>query len=218
MQVFVAFWSPDGKQLALMAREPGTAWQIYKISSGGGSPERLLKEDRNAGDPSWSADGQSLVFGRVTDLMGKENKPRDLHILNLNTQQVTTIPGSDGLFSPRWSPDGRYIAALSLDQRRLALYDTATQVWKTLANTSVADPVWSSDSKAIYIHAFMADTQPIYRVSVPDGHLEQAASLSGFRAEDTADYFFVGITPDNVPLVRARTSTGNLYSLDLDNK
>ncbi len=218
LQVFVAFWSPDGKQLALMAREPGMAWQIYKIDADGGSPERLLNEDRNAGDPSWSADGQSLVFGRVTDLMGKENQPRDLQILNLNTHQVAKLPGSDGLFSPRWSPDGRYIAALSLDQRRLALYDTATHVWKTLANTSVADPVWSFDSKAIYIHAFMADTQPIYRVSVPDGHLEQAASLSGFRAEDTADYFFVGITPDNVPLVRARTSTGNLYSLDLDNK
>jgi Tol biopolymer transport system component/DNA-binding winged helix-turn-helix (wHTH) protein len=218
MQVFVAFWSPDGKQLALMAREPGTSWQIYRISADGGSPERLLKEDRNAGDPSWSADGQSLVFGRVTDLMGKENQPRDLQILNLNTHQTTKIPGSEGLFSPRWSPDGRYIAALSLDQRRLALYDTTTRTWKTLANTSVADPVWSFDSKAIYIHAFMADTQPIYRVSVPDGHLEEAASLSGFRAEDTADYFFVGITPDNVPLVRARTSTGNLYSLDLDNK
>ena len=218
MQVFVAFWSPDGKQLALMAREPGIAWQIYRINADGGSPERLLHEDRNAGDPSWSADGQSLVFGRVTDLMGKENQPRDLQILDLNTHQVTKIPGSDGLFSPRWSPDGRYIAALSLDQRRLALYDTATRTWKTLANTSVADPVWSFDSKAIYIHAFMADTQPIYRVSVPDGRLQEAASLSGFRAEDTADYFFVGITPDNVPLVRARTSTGNLYSLDLDNK
>lgn len=218
MEVFVAFWSPDSKQLALMGREPGKAWQIYKISADGGKAERLLQEDRNAGDPSWSADGQFLVFGRVTDLMGKENNPRNLQILNINTHEIRQIPGSDGLFSPRWSPDGRYIAALSLDQRRLLLYNTTTQSWKLLADTSVADPVWSSDSKAIYIHAFMADTQPIYRVSVPDGHLEEVASLSGFRAEDTADYFFVGITPDNVPLVRARTSTGNLYSLDLDNK
>jgi Tol biopolymer transport system component/DNA-binding winged helix-turn-helix (wHTH) protein len=218
MQVFLAFWSPDGKELALMAREPGRAWQIYKIGVDGGKPERLLEEDRNAGDPSWSADGQSIVYGRVTDLMGKENGPRSLQILNLSARKISQIPGSDGLFSPRWSPDGRYIAALSLDQRRLLLYDTTTHVWKQLANTSVADPVWSADSKSIYIHAFMADTQPIYRVNISDGHLEEVASLSGFRAADTADYFFVGITPDNIPLVRARTSTGNLYSLDLDNK
>jgi Tol biopolymer transport system component len=218
LQVFLAYWSPDGRQLALMAREPGKAWQIYRVSADGGSPEQLLHEDRNAGDPSWSADGQSLVFGRVTDLMGKENGPRNLQILNLATHAITSVPGSDELFSPRWSPDGRYIAALSLDQRRLMLYEVATHTWSTLATTSVADPVWSSDSKSIYIHAFMADTQPVYRVSVPDGHLEEVANLSAFRAGDTADYFFVGITPDNLPLVRARTSTGNLYSLNLDDR
>jgi Tol biopolymer transport system component/DNA-binding winged helix-turn-helix (wHTH) protein len=216
LQVFLAYWSPDGHQLAMMAREPGKAWQLYRISTDGGEPERLLEEDRNAGDPSWSADGKSIVFGRVTDLMGKENGPRNLQILNLATHTITQVPGSDGLFSPRWSPDGHYIAALSLDQRRLLLYDVITRAWTTIATTSVADPVWSADGKAIYIHAFMADTQPIYRVSVPDGHIEEVANLSAFRAGDTADYFFVGITPDNLPMVRARTSTGNLYSLDLE--
>jgi Tol biopolymer transport system component len=218
MQVFLAYWSPDGQQIAMMARGPGRAWQIYRIGAGGGEPERLLQEDRNAGDPSWSADGQSIVFGRVTDLMGKENGARNLQILNLANRQITPVPGSDELFSPRWSPDGRYIAALSLDQRRLLLYNVAAHIWSTLASTSVADPVWAADSKAIYIHAFMVDAQPIYRVSVPDGHLDEVANLSAFRAEDTADYFFVGITPDNLPLVRARTSTGNLYSLDLDKR
>lgn len=216
MEVFLAQWSPDGRQLALMAREPGGAWQLYRVSADGGNPERLLHEDRNAADPSWSADGRSIVFGRVTDLMGKENGPRNLQILDLATHQLRTVPGSDGLFSPRWSPDGRYIAALSLDQRSLMLFDTANQTWKTLATTSVADPVWAADSKSIFIHAFMAESQPIYRVSVPDGHLDEVANLSSFRAGDTADYFFVGITPDNLPLVRARTSTGNFYSLNLD--
>ncbi len=64
----------------------------------------------------------------------------------------------------------------------------------------------------------MVDRQPIYRVSVPDGHIEEVTNLSAFRAGDTADYFFVGITPDNLPMVRARTSTGNLYSLDLEKR
>jgi hypothetical protein len=100
----------------------------------------------------------------------------------------------------------------------LLLFGTETRTWKIIADTSVADPVWSTDSKAIYIHAFMAQTQPIYRVSVPDGHLEPIASLANFRTNDTADYFFSGITPDNIPLVRSRSSTGNLYSLDLDGK
>jgi Tol biopolymer transport system component/DNA-binding winged helix-turn-helix (wHTH) protein len=216
LQVFLAHWSPDGRQLALMAREPGKAWQIYSIQADGGSPQRLLLENRNAADPSWSADAHSIVFGRVTDLMGKEDSPRNLQILDLRTHKVETIPKSEGYFSPRWSPDGRYIAAITLDQRQLVLYDTTVLTWKTLWQGSVADPVWSADGKAIYIHAFMGETQPIYRVSIPNGHLDEIASLTSFRAGNTVDYFFSGITPDNTPVVRARTATGNLYMLDLD--
>ena len=218
MQVFLAHWSPDGQQLAIMAREPGKAWQLYAVPADGGSPQPLHPENRNAGDPDWSADGQSLVFGRVPDLMGKESGSRAIQILDLHTHAITPVPGSEGLFSPRWSPDGHYIAAISLDQRRLMLFDVAARTWRLLAETSVADPVWSSDSKAIYIHSFMSPTQPIYRVDVPSGQLQQVADLASFRSGETADYFFCGITPNNVPLVRARSSTGNLYSIDLDGK
>ena len=218
LQVFLAHWSPDGKQLALMAREPGMAWKLYSVPADGGSPQLLFKEDRNAADPDWSADGNSLVFGRVPDLMGKESGPRAIQVLDLRTHTATPVPGSDGLFSPRWSPDGRYIAAMSLDQQKLMLYDVAAKTWRLLAQTSVADPVWSADSTAIYIHAFMSPTQPIYRVDVPSGRLQQIADLSSFPSGEAADYFFCGITPENVPLVRARTSTGNIYSLDLDSK
>jgi Tol biopolymer transport system component/DNA-binding winged helix-turn-helix (wHTH) protein len=218
LQVFLAHWSPDGTKLALMAREPGKAWQLYTIAADGGALTKLLQENRNAADPSWSLDGQQIVFGRVTDLMGKEEGPRELEVLDIKTGSVTPVPESEGLFSPRWSPDGRYIAAITLDQRRLMLFNTETRTWKTLAETSVADPVWSADSRAIYFHASLAEMQPIYRVSIPDGRLEQIANLTNFAAGDTADYFFCGITPENVPIVRSRTATGNLYSVDLDAK
>jgi hypothetical protein len=98
------------------------------------------------------------------------------------------------------------------------LFDVAKGTWSLLADTSVADPVWTADSKAIYLHAFMEPSQPIYRIEVPSGHREQIADLQSLLPGNVADYFFSGITPDNVPLVRARTSTGNLYSLDLDAK
>ncbi|QHN02612.1 CadC family transcriptional regulator [Granulicella sp. WH15] len=218
LQVFLAHWSPDGHRIALMAREPGKAWQIYLVGAEGGAPDRPLAEKRNAADPSWSADGQQIVFGRVSDVMGKEEGPRALEVLDLRTHHVTTVPGSEGLFSPRWSPDGRYIAALSLDQSKLLLFDTTTDAWRTIADTTAADPVWSADGKAIYFHASLAETQPIYRISVPEGKLEQIANLASFAGGATADYFFCGLTAGDVPIVRSRTGTGNLYSINLEER
>jgi len=81
LQVFLARWSPDGKQIALMAREQGKAWQLFVVAPDGGTPLPLLSENRNAADPSWSADGQKIVFGRITDLMGKDDGPRALELL-----------------------------------------------------------------------------------------------------------------------------------------
>jgi Tol biopolymer transport system component len=223
LDVFLARWSPNGQRLALMAREPGKAWQLYTISGNGNDLQPLLRESRNAADPSWSPDGLSIAFGRVNDVMGKENAARTLHILHLlpNGQPspapnaIEEIPGSENLFSPRWSPDGRYIAALTLDQRQVRLFSVATRTWTRLPVPSGADPVWSSDSRYLFLHASLDPAQPIDRVSIPDGHVEELVRLADSRQNDAVDFVFGGLTRDNRPLIRARLFTGNFYSLDL---
>jgi Tol biopolymer transport system component/DNA-binding winged helix-turn-helix (wHTH) protein len=218
IDVFLSRWSPDGARLAFMGREPGKAWQIYLVPANGGEPERLLNENRNAGDPSWSPDGQSIVFGRINDIMGKEAAERTVQILNLGTHHVDTLPNSDGLFSPRWSPDGRYIAALSLDQRQVRLYSFGENTWSALPVDSGADPVWSSDSRFVYVHARLNPAQPIDRISIPEGRVEQVIRLADPGHDGAVDFVFGGLTPDNRPLIRERIFTGNFYSLDLNGR
>ena len=218
LEVFLAHWSPDGKRLAIMAREHDGLWQTYLVDAVGGKPEALLKETRNSADPSWSADGHRLVYGRQPELMGKESGPRALHVIDLVTHQTEEIPDSEGLFSPRWSPDGAWIAALTLDQRSLMLYNVAQQRWRLLASTSAADPVWSSDSKSVYVHAFQADREPILKIDVPDGAMRVVADLGDLRDKETANYFFGGLTPADEPMVQPRVGTGNLYSLELPSR
>ena len=215
LNVFLASWSPDGSRLAVMAREPGKAWRIYLVGANGDDLKPVLKETRNAADPSWSPDGQSLVFGRVNDTMGKESAARMLEFVDLRTDQTQSIPGSENLFSPRWSPDGRYIAALSLDQRNVRLLNEATHTWTTLAVPSGADPVWSSDSRFLYLHASLDPTQPIDRISIPDGHVQELVRLADRPGSDAVDYVFGGLTRDGMPLIRTRIFTGNVYALDL---
>lgn len=212
---FLARWSPDGSRIAVMAREAGKAWQIYLTGPNGGEFKPLSNQTRNAADPSWSPDGRSIVFGGTNDAMGKDNAARTLDIVDVASGAMREIPGSNGLFSPRWSPDGRYIAALTLDQRQVRLYTVATQNWTTLAVPSGADPVWSPDSRFLFVHASLDPAQPIDRVSIPDGHVDEIVRLADSREHDAVDYVFGGLTQDNRPLIRARIFTGNVYSLDL---
>ncbi|MHB8303891.1 MAG: winged helix-turn-helix domain-containing protein [Acidobacteriaceae bacterium] len=218
MEVFMMHWSPNGKRIVLMGREPGKVWRLYIVDGQGGDLLPVLTETRNEADPDWSPNGNSLVFGRLPDLMAEKSLPKAIYMVDLKTRQVATLPNSEGLFSPRWSPDGRYIVAMPLDQSKLVLYDAAAHTWKTLIARPAHDPVWSNDSRWIYFHDFLAEDKPVYRVSVPDGKLERVAGLQSVQPLDVLDFRFAGLTPGNVPLVSARISTANMYSVNLNHR
>ncbi len=213
LEVFLAQWSPDGHQLVMMARRPGQTWQIYAVDAAGGPVRQLLADARNLADPDWSSDGRSIVFGRQAELMGKETGPKMIEVLDITTHSVTTLPGSENLFSPRWSPDGRWICALSLDQTRLLLYDVQGGRWRTLFTGTAADPVWSGDSKSIYFHNTAKPGSGIMRVWL-NGRAERIAdpSTAGLPSDD---YRFTGVTPNGSPLIEPGIGTGNLYAVSL---
>ena len=122
MEVLMPRWSPDGKQISFAVYSPGAHEGFYVVSADGGSPRKILFENQRKTDDklTWSPDGHRMV-GNSTD--GK------LRILNLDTHGETTIPGSDGLYGPRWSPDGGYVAAVSWDHRPFEIFDFKAQKW-----------------------------------------------------------------------------------------
>ena len=111
------------------------------------------------GDLGWSPDGTSLIFhSGMTDFLSVT--PRSIHLLDVKTRRVSTISGSEGLYSPRWSPDGRYIAALRVGPEILVVFDVHSQKWIELTKIAVDFPIWSRDSKYIYFDS--AENAPIY--------------------------------------------------------
>jgi Tol biopolymer transport system component/DNA-binding winged helix-turn-helix (wHTH) protein len=215
LRIFTMKWSPDDKRLALMAEEPGMPWKLYLIDSEGGKPSPMLNEDRNEADPDWAADGQSIVFGRLPDRMDSR-QPKAIYLLDVQTRKVTEVPGSTGLFSPRLSPDGRYIAAMSLDQKALLLFDRVRERWTTLTTHGAGDPAWSHDGKSLYFQDFLEAGKPIYRIEVPAGHVEPVATIGNLRPIAATDYRLIGLAPGDLPIVSAHTSTVNLYRVDLN--
>lgn len=107
--------------------------------------------------------------------------PKAIYQVDVKTRKVVEILGSEGLFSPRTSPDGRYIAAVRLDQRALLLFDRMTQHWTTLSTLGVGDPVWSHDGRYLYFQDFLGAGKPIYKVALPAGNTELVSTIDSLR-------------------------------------
>ncbi|HVU44774.1 MAG TPA: winged helix-turn-helix domain-containing protein [Terracidiphilus sp.] len=217
LRIFTMRWSPDDRQLAVMGVEPGKPWKIYIIDAEGGKLTPVLDEDRNEADPSWAPDGKSIVFGRPPDRMDSGND-KAIYSLEIATRKVEKIPASDGLFSPRLSPDGRYIAAMPLDQHALMLYDRTAQRWTTLAVHGVGDPTWSHDSRYVYFQDFLEPGKPIYKVEVPIGKPGQVATIESLRPIAATDYRLIGLAPGDLPMVTATSPAANLYEVNLNER
>ena len=107
-----------------------------------------------------------------------------VRIMDLKTHAITTVPGSDGLFSPRWSPNGRYIAALSPDFTKVMLFDFSTQTWSewlTEPAGAVSYPAWSADSRFLYFDDLVTDEESIRRVRVGSHQTERVFKLEGIE-------------------------------------
>ncbi|MEJ2006850.1 MAG: protein kinase [Acidobacteriota bacterium] len=201
-------WSPDGKQIVFYAFQPGKLVRSYLVSTDGGTPRGLLSDDaRSQSDPVWSPDGSSVAFSG-----GASSPESAIHILDMKSRKISTLSGSKGLFSPRWSPDGRYIAALPADSLGLRLFDFKTQKWSVLTTSSVAFPSWSHDGKYIY-YLRLGQGPSVLRIRIPGGKIEQVASLKDFQM--TGYYgLWLGLAPDDSPLLLKDTGTQDIVSMD----
>ena len=203
-------FSPDGRFIAFMD------WgqrNIHLIPAEGGSPMLLLAGDFLPADPTWSPDGKSIAYGGAV-ITGTT----EVRILDLATRQSATVPGSQHLFSPRWSPDGRYLTAISDDSTKLFLYNFEKPGWTQLALPPLPKPAyigcqtWAHDGQYLYV----LGSSRVYKFRVPDGHVELAASLTDFETASPFGWGWFGLTPDDRVMVLRDRSTTEVYALDLE--
>jgi len=208
LRVYIPRWSPDGKQIAFYAESPTTSHTIYLISSEGGSPQEIFHA---VGDPGWSADGSKLVFSDRDSPEAEKKGSFSIRLMDLKTREIGTVAGSEGLYSPRWSPDGRYIAALRAGPETLMVFDIAMQKWVQLEQIVVGFPSWSRDSRYIYFDS-QGEDRAFYRVRISDHKLERLVSLKGLRLAGALGW--TGLAPDDSPLVLRDVGTQEIYAFD----
>ena len=201
-------WSPDGKQIGFYAPTPGNPLKIYTVSPEGGSPQQLLPDDpKPQEDPNWSPDGSKIIFSGTS-----ASADSTVRVLDLSNHQVSTLPGSQGLFSPRWSPDGRYIVAMPVNSLSLVLFDFQTQKWSELMKGSIAFPNWSADGQYIYF-LHWPDNPAVLRVQISD---RKVAPVADMKDLPMAGYYglWLGLAPGDSPMLLRDAGSQDVYALD----
>jgi Tol biopolymer transport system component len=211
---FVALprFSPDGSRIAFAGVSPGEIWRIHSMPAEGGTPQPIAPDDdRDQADLSWAPDGSTLAFGYVL-AAHRQDRPIVIRLLDVKTGGITSIRGSEGLFSPRWSPDGRRLAALSRDSLRLLLFDFGSGSWRELLSGRdlIAYPAWSRDGR----HLFLNLGPRRVRLRVADGRQEVIASFEGLRQALGPFGEWIGQAPDESMLALRDTSIQEIFALE----
>lgn len=104
---------------------------IFVLSADGGTPRQLTSGDYNhGGSLAWSPDGETIAFS-ANRLDDYEYQPAQSEIWNVSVSDGTMTQLTDRLgpdFSPSYSPDGRSIAYLGYDDKKMGYHNTSVYV------------------------------------------------------------------------------------------
>jgi Tol biopolymer transport system component/DNA-binding winged helix-turn-helix (wHTH) protein len=204
-------WSPDGKRILFVSRPAGKLPKLYTISTDGGNADPVVSEAHAQTSAGWSPQGDFIYYGR--DPYG-ENQDISLYRVDVRNGRAEKIPGTENLFAPACSPDGRYLAAQSTSgDNHLILVDLQINKRSVISPTKVDYPAWSADSQFIYVNSFVLDQPAIFRLHLPDGKIEKVTDLP---FQTTGVYGnWSGLAPDGSPLLFRSHVQTDVYALAL---
>ena len=208
MAVGLFKWSPDSRRLVFVAdksggREPGV---VHLVSRDGGTLESFSDPHGNpVWDPCWLGPG-TIAWG---NLRGAEAA---VWTLDLASRKVASLPGSEGMMGPKCAPDGRVLAARAWSQGYW-LYQPQAGRWEDLGQPSnLWYPTWARDGRTLY--GLSLDERAIYRFRIGQPGREKVADLGS--VQPTAPWLdaWMGLDPDDAPLVLRSASLSDLFVLD----
>jgi dipeptidyl aminopeptidase/acylaminoacyl peptidase len=150
----------------------------------------------------FSPDSAELVYESNHDPVPAISTNNDLWVVPVSgaatAQNITASnPAFDG--SPKYSPDGKYIAyrlqkqpGYESDLFRLAIYDRSAHTSRVLTESFrnwVDDFEWAPDSKSLFFSGEVEGNNPIFHISLDSGAIQQVlvdATIDSFKLTDDA--------------------------------
>jgi Tol biopolymer transport system component len=163
-------FSPDGAQIAFRSGRDGGG--LFVMGALGESVKRISDAGFN---PSWSSDGESIVFSTESvDSADRGPDVSELRVVRLATGEVRSLDVRDGV-QPSWSPRGHRIAfwSHSLTERNYRdIWTVPVEGGEVKAVTRDEhidwNPVWSPDGKYLYFCSTRGGAMSLWRVAIDE--------------------------------------------------
>jgi Tol biopolymer transport system component len=192
-------WTPDGSRVTFRSQHAGPMTLWWMPFDRGGPEERLTSEGKGPSPESWSPDGHALVFSDLNPETGSDIFVIDIKADNKPRPFVQTR-FAEG--SPKFSPDGKWVAYCSNESGRPEVYVTAYPGSAGRIQVSTdggTDPVWRRAGGEMYYRngdnmmVVVVATQPKLTLSKPrplwQGHfLHGVNSSCGPAGVTSANY------------------------------
>ena len=211
----------------------GTRTHIFLASTSTGvakdiTPGNFDSPSFQLGGPlqyDFSPDGKELIYVSNHDKDLASSTNNDLWLISLSdpNSQPRNITGSNRAFdgSPKYSPDGKYIAyrmqkqpGYESDLFRLAIYDRASGASTVLTESFrnwVDEFQWADDSKSIYFAGAVEGQTPIYRVDLASKTISNVLTdktLLGWEIAGTQLIYLRSSVGQPVELFASRINNG----------
>lgn len=197
-------FSPSGDRVAFASDRSGQ-WDIWVVDANGRNPVQITRHSLPELHPSWSPDGNRLVYCRINP---RENRS-ELWVVDLTNPGVKRVIG-EGMF-PAWSPKGDKIAyqrarargsrrfslwTVEVDEKNDAMFPTEIA---SSGDAALIAPTWSPDA-----------TQLAFAVIAPSS---AGPSEDGSSRVVKRGYSDIGlIDADGQGLIRLTNGKGKNYS------